>query len=69
MNSHLAHREKSVLPIYSAFFASIAFASCSDISFPFTKYFFISSNFKWLFPFDASKIRILFELQNFLSKH
>lgn len=69
MNSHFAHNEKSVLLIYSAFFASITFASCSDISFPFTKYFFISSNFKWLFPFDTSKIRILPRPPNFLSKH
>lgn len=36
MNSHLAHWEKSVLLIYSAFLASIAFASCSVISSPFT---------------------------------
>ncbi len=45
INSHFAQFDKSGLFIYSWFFCSMAFASCSLISMPFTKYRFISESF------------------------
>lgn len=45
INSHFAQRERSLLSIYFLLLASISFAFCSLISFPFTKYLFITLGF------------------------